>query len=465
MKQNTLIWFRNDLRIDDNPALLKALGAKSNLALFFRSEAQWRKHHMADMKIDFINRHVQHLKQQLELLGIKLFIIDADSFEAQQTQLQQFVAQHNINEVYANAELELDEVQRDAAICQQGINLQLTEADTIVKKGVILNKDGAMYRVFSAFKRTWLEHVRLAGFEHCELPIPELSIPESSQPSQNPTSTTGASYKWPLADEFIQQALPTFFAEKISNYKVNRDIPSIKGTSGLSPYLAIGAISSRTLLKRLMMQFPDILYDQESSEFSWLNELIWRDFYRHLLFHYPNLIKGQSFNIKYDALQWPETSRKFQLWCNAKTGFPIIDAAMRQLHQSGWMHNRLRMIVASFLTKNLLVNWRLGEQYFMTHLIDGDFAANNGGWQWSAGTGCDAQPYFRVFNPHSQSKKFDPTGQFIRKYLPELANVPDKYIHAPYEYLMKTGQADVYWPEIVDLKSSRLEAIEFYGMK
>jgi deoxyribodipyrimidine photo-lyase len=177
---------------------------------------------------------------------------------------------------------------------------------------------------------------------------------------------------------------------------------------------------------------------------------------------FPRLSKEKSFNPKYDGLLWPDHSCEFEMWKEGKTGFPIIDAAMRQLHSTGWMHNRLRMIVASFLTKNLLVNWRLGERYFMTKLIDGDLAANNGGWQWSAGTGCDAQPYFRVFNPISQSKKFDPDGSFIRKYLPELKNVPDKFIHEPYEFLKQKGNSDQYWPPIVDLKSSRAEAIEFY---
>ncbi|MDO6721300.1 FAD-binding domain-containing protein [Psychrosphaera sp. 1_MG-2023] len=458
MNNHSIIWFRNDLRVDDNPALQNALSANTKLALFFNCEPQWRKHQMAEVKINFIHRHVQLLKAQLAQLGIELLVIDTTDFNEQHTSLAKLCEQHDITTVYANSELELNEQVRDNKIIKSGINLHLTEADTIVPKGIIKNKQGEMYRVFSAYRRIWLEQVQMTGFSHFPLENHLTQVNDASDQNQ-------LSSKWPLANEVEQTVLPKFFQTKLANYKVDRDIPGVKGTSGLSPYLAIGAISARSVLKRLMYKHPDILYSPDSAEFSWLNELIWRDFYRHLLFHFPDLIKGRSFNAKYDQLQWPPTETYFQLWRDAKTGFPIIDAAMRQLQQTGWMHNRLRMIVASFLTKNLLVNWRLGEAYFMQQLIDGDFAANNGGWQWSAGTGCDAQPYFRVFNPQSQSKKFDPSGKFIRTYLPELRDVPDKYIHAPFEYLIQQGQADKYWPEIVDLKSSRVNAIEFYGMK
>lgn len=471
MLKTSLVWFRNDLRIDDNPALFQALRANTTLALFFLTESQWQRFHMAPIKVDFIKRHIALLQAQLAKINVKLHVLKADDFAKQQTLIRDFVHQHEVEQVYANQELELDERQRDESLINAGLPLQLFEADVIVNKGTVLNKEGSMYRVFSAFKRAWLTQVKLSGFSYCDIDSAGLCSERQQQwqsamaidtPEQADTSLSA---KWPLSIDVQRHTLPNFYQNKLAQYAVNRDIPGVKGTSGISPYLAIGAISVRTILRQLLQRHPDLLDQPDSPEFSWLNELIWRDFYRHLLHHYPELIKGRSFNRKYDQLQWPMTSDVFQLWCEGKTGFPIIDAAMRQLKQTGWMHNRLRMIVASFLTKNLLVNWRLGERFFMQHLIDGDFAANNGGWQWSAGTGCDAQPYFRVFNPQSQSKKFDPSGTFIRKYLPELNEVPDKYIHAPYSYLIEQGQAERYWPEIVDLKQSRLEAIAFYGMK
>ena len=255
--------------------------------------------------------------------------------------------------------------------------------------------------------------------------------------------------------------LPNFIQQKLALYNDQRDIPSIKGTSGLSPYLAIGAISPRYLLFVVLNQYPDLLTASDSPKFSWVNELIWREFYRNLLFHFPELCKHESFKDKYRLTAWYNNSSHFTAWCEGRTGYPIVDAAMRQLNQTGWMHNRLRMVVASFLTKHLLIDWRWGEQYFMEHLIDGDLAANNGGWQWAASTGCDAQPYFRIFNPTRQSERFDPKGHFIRKYLPELKEIPDKEIHSPHSFIEKSS-VDIYWPTIVEHKEARLMALDFY---
>ena len=193
--------------------------------------------------------------------------------------------------------------------------------------------------------------------------------------------------------------------------------------------------------------------------------MIWREFYRHLLFHFPNLCQHKNFNAKYNNLPWPNNAQYIQAWQQGKTGYPIVDAAMRQLNQTGWMHNRLRMIVGSFLTKHLLVDWRLGEQYFMSKLIDGDLAANNGGWQWCAGTGCDAQPYFRIFNPITQSERFDACGDFIRKYVPELTDVPNQYIHFPHDYLAtQTHYSTMYCSPIVEHKEARSAALAFYQL-
>ncbi len=191
--------------------------------------------------------------------------------------------------------------------------------------------------------------------------------------------------------------------------------------------------------------------------------MIWREFYRHLIVAYPKLCKGVNFNEKYNSLDWRDDNADFKAWCEGKTGYPLVDAAMRQLLETGWMHNRLRMVVASFLTKHLLIDWRKGERFFIEHLIDGDLASNNGGWQWAASTGCDAQPYFRIFNPITQSKRFDPKGEFIRKYIPELSDVPDKHIHFPHDFIANTKSLSCgYWPAIVDHKAARERALSAF---
>lgn len=454
-----LLWFRNDLRLSDNPAFDYAIANGVSCAIFFVSKKQWREHGWSDIKIDFILRHIQLIQHQLDALGIKLALVKADDFS---DQVEYLSLHHSTDTLIVNRELELNETRRDKHLSNLGFKFIGFESDVIVPKGKVLNQSGQMFKVFTPFKRAWLNYVRNNGFEfsHLAQVIDNKDI-DKVKNAEVKTDDQSLSGKWPLANKVEQQLIPYFLQHKIKYYSQQRDIPSIKGTSGLSAYLAVGAISPRYLLSLLITNFPDILSEQPASSFSWLNELIWREFYRHLLFHYPELIKGKDFNEKYHKLTWPNDSSALVAWQNGKTGYPIVDAAMQQLNQTGWMHNRLRMIVASFLTKHLLVDWRLGEAYFARKLIDYDFAANNGGWQWSAGTGCDAQPYFRIFNPITQSKKFDPEGTFIRKYLPELACVPDKYIHFPHEYL-KAHSIKGYWPAIVEHKHARERALMFY---
>jgi deoxyribodipyrimidine photo-lyase len=449
-----LVWFRNDLRIDDNPALTNAFQQGCRQAIFIKTPRQWQQHNWSSIKIDLLERHLALLQEQLSSVGVSFTILTVDDFAQQAKALRDYCSQHRIDAVFANEEIEVNERTRDQLLVQAGLNLKLTSADCILPPGSVLNKQGEMFKVFSPFRRAWLQQLQLTPTRPIDFPVDIPLVKESGY--------DGESSKWPRADTVLNDVVSSFIQSKVINYKAHRDFPGIKGTSGLSPYLALGAISARRLYQHLMHYHHAAISDAGTGAFTWLSELAWRDFYRHLLVAFPRLSKEKSFNPKYDGLLWPDHSKEFEMWKAAKTGFPIIDAAMRQLHTTGWMHNRLRMIVASFLTKNLLVNWRLGERYFMTKLIDGDLAANNGGWQWSAGTGCDAQPYFRVFNPISQSKKFDPDGGFIRKYLPELKNVPDKFIHEPYEFLKQKGSSDQYWPPMVDLKSSRAEAIEFY---
>ncbi len=455
-----LLWFRNDLRIHDNPALAFALDNHVKHAIFIATTTQWQQHHTAPIKVDLILRHVALLKSQLAQLDIALEVKIVDDFSGQAAQILETLTSIGTNQLIVNTELELREQQRDSQIKKQGVNLISFESDVIVPKGLIKNNAGQMFKVFTPFKRAWLKYVLNNGFDY---------LPKTSGINHNdimlskllPNLARDDSSKWPVATVVEQHVIPEFLQTKVDHYESQRDIPSIKGTSGLSAYLNIGAISPRYLLTLLINRYPDILQQQPHQAFSWLNELIWREFYRHLLWHFPDLIKNQNFNNKYNNLPWLNNPDDIVAWQQGKTGYPVVDAAMRQLNQTGWMHNRLRMIVASFLTKHLLVDWRIGEQYFMEHLIDGDFAANNGGWQWSAGTGCDAQPYFRVFNPISQSKKFDPDGEFIRNYLPELSEIPDKEIHFPHDYIAK-HTLDCYWPAVVEHKQARERALAFY---
>ncbi|WP_413693227.1 deoxyribodipyrimidine photo-lyase [Psychromonas sp. KJ10-2] len=455
---NQLLWFRNDLRTNDNPALTHFINhstpKKTAKAVFFISEKQWLAHDWAPIKIDFIKRHAVALVEELASINVQLELVEVDGFTAQVAYLKKYCTDHDVQQVVANSELEVNEQQRDQSCLKEQIPLILFEADVIVPKGKVVTKSGEMYKVFTPFKRAWLTYVREHGYQY----LPGLT--NSSTTVEKPIEASLSS-KWPLVSELTEKALPLFYRLKVSNYKNVRDIPSVKGTSGISPYLAAGVLSPRYVFKTLLDKYPDILTSSDSQEFCWLNEIIWREFYRHLVFAKPSLCKHKCFNDKYQQVSWPYDHTLFTAWCEGKTGYPLVDAAMRQLNQTGWMHNRLRMVVASFLTKHLLIDWRVGERYFMQHLIDGDLASNNGGWQWASSTGCDAQPYFRIFNPITQSERFDPKGTFIRKYLPELSNLPDKQIHFPHKYI-KENHLSIYWPAIVDHKEARLNALAFY---
>jgi deoxyribodipyrimidine photo-lyase len=440
-------------------------------AIFFVSEKQWLKHDWSPIKVDFVKRHANALVNELALLNIELELVNADDFLAQREYLNNYCKQHEITEVVANSEVEFNEQKRDNAIIADGISLTLFEADVIVPKGKVLNQSLSMYKVFTPFKRAWLTYVQKTGFEYLGKISNNASKNDSNNTDTNAKAEVGRdksdrtgeplSSHWPLSTLYEQKVLPDFYKEKIADYANHRDIPAIKGTSGISPYLAAGVISPRYVLRLLLNSHPDLLFASDSEEFSWLNEIIWREFYRHLLFHEQRLCKHKCYKTVYDDVNWHNDITLFNAWCEGRTGYPLVDAAMKQLNQTGWMHNRLRMVVASFLTKHLLIDWRWGEKYFMQHLIDGDLASNNGGWQWAASTGCDAQPYFRIFNPIRQSERFDPKGTFIRKYLPELASVTDKAIHFPHKYLSEHN-LESYWPAIVDHKEARTRALAFY---
>lgn len=265
---------------------------------------------------------------------------------------------------------------------------------------------------------------------------------------------------WPTGEGFALEQLDVFIENHLSDYKLERDFPNVKGTSQLSPYLNLGILSIRQCLQALFRTEHGNFHIANEGQQTWLDELLWREFYQHILFDFPHVSKHIPFKKDTQKIKWNHNPEHLTAWQTGQTGIPIIDAGMRQLQKTGWMHNRVRMITAMFLCKNLLIDWRIGEQWFMEHLIDGDLAANNGGWQWCASTGTDAVPYFRIFNPIAQSKKFDPNGDYIRQWVDELADLDNKMIHEPYS--SKTPLQLNYPKPIVDLKETRMKAIETF---
>ncbi|MGK3623911.1 cryptochrome/photolyase family protein, partial [Acinetobacter sp. A11] len=265
---------------------------------------------------------------------------------------------------------------------------------------------------------------------------------------------------WPAGENFALEQLDVFIKDHLSDYKLERDFPNVRGTSQLSPYLNIGILSIRQCLQALFRAEHSNFHLTNEGQQTWLDELLWREFYQHILFDFPHVSTHIPFKKDTQKIKWNHNPEHLTAWQTGQTGIPIIDAGMRQLLKTGWMHNRVRMITAMFLCKNLLIDWRVGEQWFMEHLIDGDLAANNGGWQWCASTGTDAVPYFRIFNPIAQSKKFDPNGDYIRQWVEELGHLDNKAIHEPYS--TKTNIQLNYPKPIVDLKGTRLKAIETF---
>ncbi len=451
-------WFRRDLRVFANEALVAALENGARDALYVLCPGQWQAHDMAPVQRDLIYRRLNEIGHTLAGYGVMLHILEAENYTDAPQVVSSFCRGKEIDTLYLNDEYEVNEQKRDNACRHAGLTLVTFDGDLLAPPGTVTTGSGEMFKVFTPFKKAWLRR-----YENQTLTLPGWPLAPSPVPWQAPKSieSTGLSAKWPADDAALERVIARFIDEKLTDYASTRDFPALKGTSGLSPYLALGIVSVKQLLCRIQARIPDILMRSEAPEFSWINELIWREFYRHLIVAWPALCRHENFNRKYDTLPWRSSDADFAAWCEGRTGYPLVDAAMRQLVSTGWMHNRLRMVVASFLTKHLLVDWRKGEKFFMQHLIDGDFASNNGGWQWAASTGCDAQPYFRIFNPISQSEKFDPHGEFIRKYLPELKNVPDKQIHFPHKYLADSG-SKVYWAPLVDHGTARQRALAVF---
>ncbi|HBG82708.1 MAG TPA: deoxyribodipyrimidine photo-lyase, partial [Acinetobacter radioresistens] len=335
----------------------------------------------------------------------------------------------------------------------------------------LTNQNGQPYQVFGAFKKACYSRLEIA-LPKCyteitaqnPITLPALdqfqqTVPDIRQLCDIPVPES-IQQLWPACENHAHTLLEQFLENHIQHYHIERDFPAHSGTSQLSAYLNIGVLSIRQCIQALFRHQSGYFVPEQEGQSIWLDELLWREFYQHILYLFPNVSKYLPFKANARNIPWQDDKTALTAWQQGQTGIPIVDAGMRQLLVTGWMHNRVRMITAMFLCKNLLIDWRQGEQWFMQHLIDGDLAANNGGWQWCASTGTDSVPYFRIFNPVSQSRKFDPEGQYIRTWIPELAHLDAKTIHAPYE--SKTVQQLDYPKPIVDLKYSRARAIDHF---
>ena len=462
-----LVWFRRDLRSDDHAALYFALSQarKVYCAFVFDTEILDPLADREDRRVDFIWRSIGELSHALDEMGGGLHVEHGRARDVIPALAGKFDAQA----VYANHDYEPLANDRDAHVreqlARQGCLLHTFKDQVIFEKDEVLTQGGRPFTVFTPYRRAWLAKLNAfyckaypvdahkASFARTRaVPMPSLEKlgfkPAALDRLQMPTGMTGA------------RGLLNDFLRRIEAYEETRNYPSLRGVSYLSVHLRFGTISIRELVRAV------VSLDGAGAK-AWLSELIWREFYFGILHHFPHVVR-QAFKPEYEALRFSNSPAWFAAWCEGRTGFPLVDAAMRQLNETGYLHNRLRMVAASFLVKDLHVDWRWGESYFARKLNDFDLAANNGGWQWAASTGCDAQPWFRIFNPVTQSRNFDADGRFIRLYVHELANVDSSLIHEPWKMTADEQRAAGvrvgrdYPAPIVDHAAARVKTLEIY---
>lgn len=462
----SLMWFRSDLRIHDNTALEAAARRGPVVAVFLRSVPHWQRHGHGANKLHFWHRGVAALGEALAGINIPLLHRDIPSFDEAPAALLNLARDVGAGAVHFNREYPLDEQRRDDAVVDafQAAGLPAVgHHDSVAfAPGELLTGKGHYYSVFTPFARAW----------HRQLTAVRLALRETP-PVQSPSAIAGdpipalprleaapvEAGRWPAGEAAAADRLERFLRFRARGYASQRDFPAIAATSELSPYLALGMISHRQCLQAALAENDGSLAEGDAGLAAWVNELVWREFYQHVAAGFPRVCRHRAFQRHTEALAWRDDDAGFRAWCEGRTGYPIVDAAMRQLVSSGWMHNRLRMIAAMFLSKHLLIDWRRGEAFFLRHLVDGEFSANNGGWQWAASTGTDAAPYFRLFNPTTQSQRFDADGRFIAEHLPELAALPSRDRHAPSATQRRTCG---YPSPIVDHRAARARALEAF---
>jgi len=484
-----LVWFRRDLRIQDNAALAHATACcEAVLCVFVYDTAILAALPRQDRRVEFIHDSLAALEADLQALrgrpGRVLLALHADA----QTVIAELAAELGVDAVFAARDYEPAATARDTAIQQQllkaGRQLVLVKDQVVFEEREVLTQTGRPYGVFSPYHRAWLARIgggpleshtvsqpgrKLLGPDDLPAdlglnaayskPLPALSAIGFEASNLHALGIHGGA---PAAAAALDDFLP-----RMDRYSEARNFPSVKGPSYLGVHLRFGTVSIRTLVNLALER----LRAGSEGASVWLAELAWRDFYFQILSNYPHVAQ-RAFKPDYDAISWEQgepAQALYRAWCEGRTGYPIVDAAMAQLNQTGYMHNRLRMVAGSFLVKHLGLDWRWGERYFALQLNDFDLAANNGGWQWVASSGCDAQPYFRIFNPVTQSEKFDAQGKFIRRYLPQLAALPDRAIHAPWQAkpleleLAGVTLGDNYPLPVVDHGQARARTLARYG--
>lgn len=453
-----LCWLRRDLRIHDHAALSKALSIGETYIVFvFDSLILGKLKNKEDKRLTFIIDSLKEIETQVQKKGSSILIRYGDPVEIIPTLAKEL----EVKNVFCNRDYEPYAKERDVKVGKKltslGIHFEQFKDSVFFEKHEVLTNQGGIYKVFTPYKNKWLE-----TFENSGKMIPEFHCPlKNLAPISNNKNILHFDWYKELGFKESPSLLPggtkaalkriKDFSPKMSEYGEERNYPAKDGTSNLSTYIRHGNISVRDMLREGFAQKSD-------GAKTWVSEIIWRDFYQMIMDTFPHIVK-ESFKREYDQIKFPGTEADFKAWCSGHTGFPIVDAAMRCLNETGMMHNRLRMVVASFLCKTLLVDWRKGEAYFAEKLLDFDLAANNGGWQWSSSSGCDAQPYFRIFNPYSQSEKFDSKGEFIRHWVPELAHLNARDIHQPDPLL-----APDYPRPIVSYELNRKRCLDLYSV-
>ncbi|KAI5781782.1 deoxyribodipyrimidine photo-lyase [Peziza echinospora] len=493
-KDSVVHWFRGDLRVFDNTALhfaskkAQMKPGTTLIGLYIISPQDFEAHIKSPARVDFILRSLQVLKEDLAKLDIPLWVQVLDRRKEVNKCVLGLLEKWGSSHLFANLEYEVDELRRDArlikAAAQKKVDFTAVHDAVVVPPGKILTKGTRTpFAVFTPFFKAWVECVH-QNPEYLEVHPPPASNPPIARSkysllfkSEIPTSIAGkelhpdqADYVrkiFPAGEHAALARLDNFLEKKAEMYKDNRDFPDGNGTSLLSVHFAAGTLSSRTAVyKAREKNGTKLLNSGNKGIMCWISEVGWREFYRSVLINFPWVCMTKPYKTEYSNIPWKYNEEHFQAWREGRTGFPIVDAAMRQLRTMKYVHNRTRMIVASFLTKDLCLDWRKGEKFFMEHLIDGDLASNNGGWGWSSSSGCDPQPYFRIFNPLLQSEKFDPEGDYIRKWVPELSGVHGKAIHAPYDRLSKSEWKKIealgYTKPLVKHHEAKDVALEMY---
>ena len=441
--QSGLMWFRRDLRTDDNTALFHALASCERVYCVFLLDVDILQDlPRQDMRVEFIRESLVLLDKQLQLLahkpGAGLIVRHARAA----SELPALARSLGVQAVFTNHDYEPFAIARDAsvrgALADAGISFRTYKDQVVFEREEVMTQMGRPYGVYTPYSNAWRKALAATPAHHYDTALNGAALAEIPAALRTgvPTLQEFGFERSALSQLPVRpgaqgaQALLKDFLPRMERYQATRDFPSVKGPSYLSVHLRFGTVSVRQLVREANARAA-----QSAGAETWLKELIWRDFYAQILANFPHVVE-RSFKREYDAIQWESGAQAEQLfaaWCEGRTGYPLVDAAMAQLNQTGYMHNRLRMVTASFLVKDLGIDWRWGERYFAIKLIDFDLASNNGGWQWASSSGCDAQPYFRIFNPTSQSEKFDAQGKFIRKYLPQLTALPDAALHAPWD--------------------------------